>query len=87
MPAMPAGDFETDYVLDGEGGSGCRDTFTPFVEIESGIEILYDCGVRYIDTDSLPKLASQTVTSREPQKIPPFELMQVIVSRPVSHSM
>ena len=72
MPAMPAGDFETDYVLDGEGGSGCRDTFTPFVEIESGIEILYDCGVRYIDTDSLPKLASQTVTSREPQKNPAF---------------
>lgn len=72
MPAIPAGDWETDYVLDGEGGLGCRDTFAPFIELESGVEILYDGGVRYIDTDRLLKLTSQTISSCKPQKNPAF---------------
>lgn len=72
MPAIPAGDLMTDYVLDGEGSLGCRDTFAPFIESEAGVEILYDGGVRYIDTDGVPKLISQTVSSRASQKNPVF---------------
>ena len=72
MPAIPVNDFETDYVLDGEGSLGCRDTFAPFIESASGLDILYDGGVRYIDTDGVPKLISQTVSSRASQKNPVF---------------
>lgn len=72
MPALPIDDDTTTYVLDGEGSPGCRDTFTPFIETQSGSEILYDGGVRYIDTDTLPKLISQTVRSDEAEKNPVF---------------
>lgn len=72
MPALAADDDTTAYVLDGEGSPGCRDTFTPFIESASGAEILYDGGVRYIDTKSLPKLASQTVRSDEAERNPVF---------------
>lgn len=72
MPAMAVDDDTTAYVLDGEGSPGCRDTFTPFIEIEQEGEILYDGGVRYRDTASLPKLISGTVKSQEPQKNPLF---------------
>lgn len=58
MPAMTVNDTETDYMLDGTGALGARDTFAPFIYEEKGVEYLYDGGVRYRDTSSVPLLES-----------------------------
>ena len=66
IPAIPAGDRETDMFLDAPG-SGSRDIFAPFIYEEDGIEYLYSCGFTYIDSVYLKPLQTGQVIS---EKIP-----------------
>ena len=67
IPAIPAGEQETDMFLDAPG-SGSRDIFAPFIYEEDGVEYLYSCGFTYIDSVNLKQLQTGHVISEKSEQ-------------------
>lgn len=64
IPAIPAGERETDMFLDAPG-FGSRDGFAPFIYEEDGIKYLYSCGFTYVDSAYLKSLQTGQVISEK----------------------
>ncbi|HEX2945848.1 MAG TPA: serine hydrolase [Clostridia bacterium] len=64
IPAIQAGERETDMFLDAPG-LGSRDGFAPFIYEENNIMYLYACGYTYIDTVFLSPLQTGRIVSEK----------------------
>jgi CubicO group peptidase (beta-lactamase class C family) len=64
LPAIPAGEWETDMFLNAPG-FGSRDGFAPFIYKKDGIEYLYACGFTYIDSAYVTPLQTGRVISEK----------------------